>query len=196
MWGVITTSGEHVGEERARPLVLLKQTQAQPRTTMRVRVLQSSRGNKTFARWRWRVAAAPSRSSFFVTLSEKPTYKGSVFLRTFVSARIQSVCASCVSAPTISTRSGCRYSSTVNTALPGTQLAVRYLGWKTTWKIQQETCIFLHRIKTHIYCLYFKTTRVVKVLPNWKLECKNKSLWHWIKHNILKLFLLNFIFWG
>lgn len=41
---------------------------------------------------------------------------------TFVSAWIQSCCVSCVSAPTISTRSVCRYSSTVNTALPETQL--------------------------------------------------------------------------
>ena len=37
---------------------------------------------------------------------------------TFVSACIQSCCVSCVSAPTISARSVCRYSSTVNTALP------------------------------------------------------------------------------
>lgn len=72
-------------------------------------------------------SAAHSHSFSFVTLSDKQTYEDGLCVcvlyakcATFVSAWIQSCCVSCVSAPTISTRSVCRYSSTVNTALPET----------------------------------------------------------------------------
>lgn len=54
---------------------------------------------------------------------------------TFVSAWIQSCCVSCVSAPTISTRSVCRYSSTVNTALSKTHSSLLSI-----WNEKKKCC--------------------------------------------------------
>lgn len=109
-------------------------------------VLQSSRVNEKVL---W-MCCSSAAHFVFVTLSEKQTYKGgngnecartrALYAKcvTFVSAWIQSCCVSCVSAPTISTRSVCRYSSTVNTALPETHSPLLDI-WDGTMSSQTHT---------------------------------------------------------
>lgn len=76
MQGVITRSCQHVGGEIVQPLVLLKAAQAARGSLRTMSVLQSSRVNEKSTGWMCCTSAAHSHSFFFVTLSEKQTYKG------------------------------------------------------------------------------------------------------------------------
>lgn len=127
MQGVITRSCQLVGgEEMVRPLVSLKVAQRQHGSSLPS--VTQSEGKKQ------RTGELQLCGTFTQSLLGNSKWKNklrkevSACVRalhakcvTFVSAWIQSCCVSCVSAPTISARSVCRYSSTVNTALPETQ---------------------------------------------------------------------------